>query len=314
MNKANHEAKPRAALTVDAASESAQGTLKALASEPRLAILNLLSGRLANVTEIAAALDMPLSTANLHLRVLEDAGLITTELRPAARGVQKVCARTYNTINVQFPLEEAPSTHLIEIPMPVGAFIDCDVAPTCGLASATGIIGLLDTPASFYEPDRIHAQLLWFHYGYVAYRFPNHLPPTATPHSLSLSMELCSEAPLHHLDWQSDITIWVNGVEIGTWTCPADFGGERGALTPDWWETFNTQYGLHKIWQVNAEGSYVDGMRLSDVSLADLHLLQQRYIEVRIGVKEDALHVGGVNLFGSEFGNYPQALVMTLRH
>jgi predicted transcriptional regulator len=301
-------------LSVESTTPTASNTFKALASEPRLAILNLLSGQLANVSEIAAALDMPLSTTNLHLKVLEEAGLITTELKPAARGVQKVCARTYNAITLQFPLEEKPSDEVIEISMPVGAFVDCEVTPTCGMASATGIIGLLDTPASFYEPDRVQAQLLWFHYGYVEYRFPNKLPTTAVPHSLSLSMELCSEAPLHHPDWESDITLWINGIEVGTWTCPADFGGERGALTPEWWETFNTQYGLHKIWQINSEGSFVDGVQLSSVHLSDLNLQQANYVTVRIGVKPDSTHVGGLNLFGEQFGNYPQAIVMTLRY
>jgi predicted transcriptional regulator len=301
-------------LSVESTTPTASNTFKALASEPRLAILNLLSGQLANVSEIAAALDMPLSTTNLHLKVLEEAGLITTELKPAARGVQKVCARTYNAITLQFPLEEKPSDEVIEISMPVGAFVDCEVTPTCGMASATGIIGLLDTPASFYEPDRVQAQLLWFHYGYVEYRFPNKLPTTAVPHSLSLSMELCSEAPLHHPDWESDITLWINGIEVGTWTCPADFGGEPGALTPEWWETFNTQYGLHKIWQINSEGSFVDGVQLSSVHLSDLNLQQANYVTVRIGVKPDSTHVGGLNLFGEQFGNYPQAIVMTLRY
>ncbi len=289
-------------------------TLKALASDTRLAILEFLSGRLANVSEIATELGLPMSTANLHLSTLEDAGLITTELKPASRGLQKVCARTYNAITLKFPLEADTDDNIINIPMPVGAFVDCQVTPTCGLVSATGIIGLLDTPAAFYEPERVDAQLLWFHHGYVEYRFPNRLPAKSPARSLSLSMELCSEAPLHHPEWLSDVTLWLNDVEIGTWTCPADFGGERGALTPEWWETFNTQYGLLKVWQINDGGSYIDGVRLSDASLQQLNLAANRFIAVRLGVKHDAANVGGLNLFGEQFGNYPQSLVMTIRY
>ncbi|GHO67889.1 hypothetical protein KSC_067810 [Ktedonobacter sp. SOSP1-52] len=29
------------------------------------------------------------------------------------------------------------------------------------------------------------------------------------------------------------------------------------------------------------------------------------YVEVRFGIKPDALNVGGINLFGEKFGNYP---------
>jgi predicted transcriptional regulator len=196
--------------------------------------------------------------------------------------------------------------------MPIGAFVDCQVQPTCGLLSETGIIGLLDDPTSFYEPDHINAQLLWFRQGYVEYRFPGRLPPTTIPASVQLSMEVCSEAPLYNLNWPSDITVWINQVELGTWTSLADFGGEKGRLTPEWWSTRNTQYGLLKVWQVDELGTKVDGVRVSGVTTGDLNLLASAVISVRIGVKAGATHVGGLNLFGSHFGNYPQDLVLSI--
>ena len=94
---------------------------------------------------------------------------------------------------------------------------------------------------------------------------------------------------------------------------PGDFGGERGALTPNWWEEWNSQYGLLKVWKVAEDGSYVDGMRISNVTLDQLRLEQARFISVRIGVKENARHVGGINIFGRSFGNYPQDIVLRLR-
>ncbi|TVR19179.1 MAG: ArsR family transcriptional regulator [Anaerolineaceae bacterium] len=303
-------------LTLDFREENTLKVIKALASAPRMAILELLSEQPKNVSEIASALDMPLSTANMHISNLEEAGLLITDLRAGERGLQKVCARAYTTIMVQFPLAEQveDDIHAIEISMPVGSYVESEVKPTCGLISTEGIIGMLDDPASFYEPARIQAQLLWFHKGYVEYRFPNRLPNQARMISLQLSLELCSEAPLHHPDWPSDITVWVNGVEIGTWTSPADFGGERGILTPSWWESNNTQYGLLKRWQVRRDGSFIDGMRCSDVNCEALDIAAQRFISVRIGVKADAQHVGGVNLFGESFGNYPQDIIMTVRY
>jgi predicted transcriptional regulator len=301
-------------LSIDARTEKARTILKALASEPRLRVLELLSDRVCNVSEIGEALGMPPSTATLHVTALEEAGLLKTELSPGARGLQKMCARAYDTILVQLPHGTPRAEEAMELSMPVGAYVDCQVVPTCGLVSETGVIGLLDDPASFYEPDRVDAQLLWFHHDYVEYRFPNRLPPQIAPDSIQLALEVCSEAPLHHDDWPSDITLWINRVEVGTWTSPRDFGGQRGALTPEWWEDWNSQYGLHKVWQVSHEGSFVDGLPVSAVCLDDLEITEGTFITVQFGVKPDARHVGGINIFGRKFGNYPQDIVMRLRY
>lgn len=301
-------------LHLDADTLQGRKVLKALASEPRLRVLELLQDRVCNVSEIAEALDMPASTATLHISALEEAGLLKADLQPAVRGLQKVCSRTYDSIFVRLSYANLAEDQVVETSMPVGAYVDCQVEPTCGLAHQRGVIGLFDDPASFYEPDRLQAQMLWFRNGYVEYRFPNRLPRSASVASLHLSLELCSEAPLHHEDWPSDITVWINGVEIGTWTSPADLGGQRGALTPEWWETWNSQYGLLKVWQVNEEGSLVDGLKVSTVQIGALQIPSRPYISVRIGIKPDARHVGGLNLFGRHFGNYPQDIVLRLRY
>ena len=207
----------------------ARQILKALASEPRLRILKLISQQLLNVSDIAKALDVSVSTATRDISILEEAGLLRSELAPASRGLQKMCMRVYDTVLIELPAsDEVTAGQESEISMPIGAYTDCEALPTCGLTSATGIIGLFDDPASFYEPDHVQAQLLWFRQGYVKYQFPNRIPPVVTVDSLQLSLELCSEAPLHHDDWPSDITLWINDVDIGTWTSPADFGGSSG--------------------------------------------------------------------------------------
>lgn len=288
--------------------------LKALDSLNRIRILRLLANRVASVNEIAAALELPMSTTALHVETLEQAGLIRSELEPASRGLRKVCARMYDRIMFDLPIAGQPRDDAVEIAMPIGAFVDCAVSPTCGLLSADSVIGLFDDPASFYEPRRVDAQLLWLYQGYVEYRFPNRLPSSAQPEALRVSMEVCSEAPLYHLDWPSDITVWINDVEVGTWTSPADFGGEPGLLTPEWWTPRNTQYGLLKIWHVNERGAEIDGMPVSTVTVHDLLLHRAPFISVRVGVKPDAAHVGGLNLFGAHFGNYPQDIVLWMSY
>ena len=286
--------------------------LKALDSINRIRILHYLMDRVSSVSEIAIAMEIPISTAALHVELLEAAGLIQSEFEPANRGLKKKCARMYDQIIIDLPLPEEPLARSVEISMPVGAYIECKATPTCGLLNETGIIGLLDDPTSFYEPGRLNAQLLWFHQGHVEYRFPNRTPVNSVPETLHLSMEICSEAPLYNLNWPSDITVWINNVEIGTWTSPADFGGEHGRLTPDWWTPRNTQYGLLKFWHVNEKNSQIDGLDLSNVKIDDLKLTSANFIDVRIGIKPDAEHVGGLNLFGSRFGNYPQDLVLRI--
>ncbi len=288
--------------------------LKALGSDKRLAILQYLGAHTCSVLEIADALGWPPSTVTLHVNILEHAGLIRTEIRPASRGLQKVCARMYDRVTIQLPFDREQEELATEIAMPLGAYVDARTIPTCGLVSATSIIGHLDDPTAFFEPERLSAQLLWFHKGYVEYRFPNRVPPNVILDALELSFETCSEAPLHHSDWPSDITVWINGVRIGVWTSPADFGGNRGVLTPAWWDSDNSQYGLLKVWKVTPSGSFVDGVRVSDVTLDTIKLGSGGTLSIRIGVPEDALNIGGINLFGSKFGNYPQDLLLRYRY
>ncbi len=290
-----------------------EAVTKALGSETRLEILRFLSAHTSTVLEIAEALGLPPSTATLHISILERAGLIETDLRPATRGLQKVCARVFDRIVIQLPAEYEQEDTTVEVSMPIGAYVNVEVVPTCGLAGEMGIIGHLDNPSAFYEPDHIYAQLLWFRRGFVEYRFPNRLPPGVMLDSVEVSFEVCSEAPLHHDNWPSDITVWIGGVEIGTWTSPADFGGERGALTPAWWDSQNSQYGLLKVWKVTSNGSFVDGVQVSGVTLDELSLNANEPVPVRIGIKEDARNIGGMNLFGSKFGNYPQDIVLRQR-
>ncbi|HEY0733757.1 MAG TPA: helix-turn-helix domain-containing protein [Herpetosiphonaceae bacterium] len=301
-------------IDTQAPSEMAVAVLKALASGPRWRILQYLASGGRSINEVADALELPPSTAAAHIKVLEEAGLIYSELQAATHGLQKICTRTYDNVSIQLPYAPPTSSNSVEVAMPIGAYSAFEVRPTCGLASSTGLIGYLDDPLSFYEPERIHAGLLWFRSGFVEYVFPNRLPPSARLLSLQFSVEICSEAPLYNPQWPSDITVWINDCEIGTWTCPADFGGQRGALTPSWWDDKDTQYGLLKRWLVNLDNTCIDGRPLSSVTIDELGIEQQRVITVRLGVKHDALHAGGINIFGQSFGNYPQDLLLRLEY
>jgi len=293
--------------------ENAYAVIKSLASRIRLDILDLLKDKKLNVSDIAEKLGIPQSTTSTNLKFLEQAGLVKVEIASGKKGAQKLCSPCYEEILFQLPsMKREPQENIIEVEMPVGLYTGFRVSPPCGLCSKDKIIGLLDVPASFHEPARSTAGLIWFERGFVEYKFPNNLPVDKELKKLEVSMELSSEVIGTSKNWPSDITVWINGVETGSWTSPGDFGDKRGKLTPEWWKLAGSQYGLLKRWSVTKTGSFVDGVKMSDVVISDLGIRNHTSIKVKIGIKENAKNIGGVNIFGNSFGNYAQDIVMRL--
>ncbi|MFN3662584.1 ArsR/SmtB family transcription factor [Yoonia sp.] len=267
-----------------------------------------------NVNEIAERLGQPQSSVSNHIQSLEHAGLIRTEMVKARKGSQKICHAIYDEIVVSFhkSVARTPDDE-IEVMMPLGLFTNASVVGPCGICSPEGIIGLLDVPTTFLDPERMKASLLWFTSGFVEYQFPNNaLLKGVEVDRIEFVIEVSSEVPGTHTDWPSDISVAINGAELGVWTSPGDFGDKRGVYTPDWWKMAGSQYGLLKTWQVTHAGSFVDGRRISDVCISDLDLSAHRSVRLRIEVKADAEHPGGLNIFGRGFGNYDQDIIMRL--
>ena len=287
-----------------------QKVARALSSEVRLSILQLLDECSMNIVEIAQRLGLPVSTVSNNVVILEEAELIRTERQNGVHGQMKKCSRRTDDISIHLQRPRRRKLSSFYYQMPIGHYTDCQVLPTCGLLSMHRPIGAQDDPAAFYDEERVHAQLLWFRQGYVEYRFSNQLLKEHSIKCIEVSFEACSEAPNYRMDYPSDITVWLNGVELGTWCCPGDFGGRQGHYTPDWWSLSGTQYGLMKRWRVGEQGCTLDDVPLSGVNLAQLSLADRPYITLRIGVKPDAVNQGGINLFGEHFGDYQQAIVM----
>lgn len=292
--------------------EKLQQVAHALSSELRIRILELLDECSMNVLELSQRLDVPISTVSNSIVVLEKADLIRTERQAGVRGVAKLCSRKKDTLHIELCYRAVREVESYYYNMPVGGYSDCDVVPTCGLLSSQSNIGEHDSVASFYDPGRYEAQMLWFMQGFVEYRFTNQVLKDHNLKCLEVSFEACSEAPNYRLDWPSDITVSINDMELGTWCCPGDFGGRQGRFTPEWWPTHSTQYGLLTRWRVDASGSYLNDQRIGDVTLDQLRLTDKHYISLKIGIKPDAVHQGGINLFGEQFGDHRQAIVMRL--
>ena len=288
----------------------------ALASVDRLRILNLLSEQPMSVSEISEKLQMGISSVSYHIDILAESQLVIISYQPGIKGHKKVCNKAAMSINIRWDDTSAPQNNpaVETIEMPIGNYIDCNVKAPCGLAGRESPIVPYDIPQLLFSPKRTAAQLLWFKSGYVTYKFPNHcLQKNPNYRKLSFSMELCSEANYYRTNWPSDITFWVNDIELLTITSPGDFGGRRGQFTPEYWFINSTQYGLLTEFFIDAKGVHLGNKIVNhSVTFSDLKLDEGNGIIFKLGIKEDAVHVGGVNLFGQYFGDYPQAIVMTL--
>jgi predicted transcriptional regulator len=286
-------------------------TLHALASPVRLEIVRMLGLRSMYVNEIAELLSIPVSTAAMNIRVLEEAGVLSSELQPGNRGTMKLCSRRLDSVSINLITNEKQRDAELELSLPVGCYSMAeDIVPTCGLASSRSAIGEDDNPRSFFCPDRFDAQLIWFRSGFVTYHFSVLSMSEINVKYLEVSFEACSEAPMYRDPWKSDVDVSINGKLIGTWSCPSDNGGRRGLLNPPWWSDMSTQYGFLKNWRVDHTGTFLENMPVSSVTVGELDLAAKPYIAVRIGVSPEAKNVGGLNFFGRGFGDYAQDLVL----
>lgn len=282
----------------------------ALSSELRLNIIRLLGNRSMNLGELATALNVPLSTVSLNLSVLEKSGLVSSEAQAGVRGTMKLCSRMTDLITFNLVAAEERPHYAGEISMPVGCYSAAEgISPTCGLAGPDGFIGVEDNPLAFYLPGHFAAQIIWFGEGFLEYRFPTMHISSVYLESVEISFEACSEAINYRPEWPSDISLFINGVTVGSWLSPGDFGGRRGLNNPEWWSDSSTQFGHLLTWRIDALGSYLDHHRISDISLKDLKIQEGDHFTLRFGVDGAAAHVGGMNLFGRGFGDYRQDIL-----
>ncbi|UNK18810.1 ArsR family transcriptional regulator [Paenibacillus sp. N3/727] len=290
---------------------------ESLGSETRLRIIDYLRQGPHNIKDLAEKLQFSSAIITKHIQKLEEAGIVQTENVPGIRGVQKRCSLKLTQVELQFQNSTVPdeattsATTGDTCSIPIGQYVDYQITPTCGLASRDKLIGIVDDPRYFADPEHVKAGHLWLASGYVEYRLPNYSVSTEKLSSLRISLELCSEAPGFNEDWPSDITFSLNGKELLTWTCPGDFGDKKGRYSPPWWTEKSTQYGLLKTLLVTHEGTFLDGVRMSDLSIRELAIGSNQDIRLRIASLASARHPGGVSLFGRGFGNYDQDIEVT---
>lgn len=287
---------------------------KALGSDIRIQILKiLLENNQMSMNQLANELNISNGALTGHIKKLEECGLISTSNDSSGHGNQKLCSLIQDRILVEIE-KPIDLNNVYNTSIKVGQFSSHNVSPTCGMATSSFVIGELDDVRYFDHPDRFNADIMWFTKGYVEYVIPNLIPRNQKITQLSLSAEISSEAPGIDNNWPSDISFYINDTLVGTWTSPGDYGDVRGMFTPEWWPQNWNQYGLLKLLVINHKGTFIDGLKISDVTTSELNLDYTSTIRFRIAVEEGSAHVGGLTIFGKSFGNYDQDIVVSINY
>lgn len=287
---------------------------KCFSSSTKLNMIELVSVKPRNISELANLLEVSSTIITRNVNELKKAGILRTDLEPGIRGQQKICSLAINEILLDFVSSQAPRVDSTILNILIGQYSDYKVEPTCGLASSKGYIGMVDDPRYFTSPERNQAGILWFQSGYITYTLPSYLfDKSKDIRSIHISLEIGSEYPGFNNDYPSDIFFALNNIPLGKWTSPGNFGDKKGFYTPEWF-TCGTEYGLLKDLMVNHKGTYVDGQRISDVTLADLNLHSNENQVFKISSPKDVANPGGITLFGKNFGNHDQDIIITINH
>ena len=286
---------------------------KALSNKDCLKIFQVISERPLNMSEISKLTGISISSVSNHIDTLNEAELIHVYYQPSLKGHAKLCSK--KTVGIYIDSSDTSieeKSKKLTYEMGVGMFTDCKITAPCGMCDKNELF-ICDNPLLFFSPRKSNAELLWFSSGYVTYKFPNEIQNVDDINYISFSMELCSETMYYREKYPSDITFYVNDIELFTWTSPGDFGGRHGRYTPDYWANTSTQYGLLKNFRIDHNGVALDNILINtNVTLNSLNLSNQDVISLTIKIKDDAIHKGGINIFGKNFGDFDQSIILTV--
>ncbi|MCR5773232.1 MAG: winged helix-turn-helix transcriptional regulator [Butyrivibrio sp.] len=294
--------------------DEGRNVLKALGSDIRIDIVKVLINESGlSMNELAERLNITNGALTSHIKKLEECGIVMVTSDTSGHGNQKMCS--VHLDKILFELQDRPQNeNVYTSDIKVGHYTDFSVYPTCGLASSNRLIGEVDDNRYFAHSDRYEADILWFTRGYVEYTIPNFVPHNQIIDEICISAELSSEAPGVNNVWPSDIYFYLNDTLLGTWISPGDYGDVKGIFTPDWWFPNWNQYGLLKMLVVNHKGTFIDGLKISDVNIDQFKLTPKSILKFKLEVPENAEHVGGLTIFGRGFGNYNQDIIVKMTH
>ncbi len=289
--------------------QEAEQVFKALSTPMRLKIMEMIyENDNLSMNDLAVTLGLTNGAISMHVNKLEEAGLVKIRTTSGKRGTMKLVRPRYERLMIDMaPQKEQRLCYTDDIR--VGYYTNCNITPTCGLSTSKEIIGAFDDVRVFSFPERFDADILWFSTGFVEYNLPNHLQPGQSLTELQISFEISSECPGYNEDYPSDIYFSINGTPLGMWISPGDYGARKGYLCPPWWPESLNQYGLLKTLIINQEGCFIDGNhKISMVTIQNLGIDYNSYINFRFEVPRDTANAGGCTLFGKDFGDYNQSI------
>ena len=289
---------------------------RTLGSEVRMNIVELLArNEKMNMNEIASSLGLTNGALTTHIKMLEECGLIRCSTEHSGRGLQKMCSLNVDQILLNvFPAVEERTTKVYETEIRVGHYSDYKVTAGCGLIGPERMIGNKDDPRAFAYPERVEAEMLWLHDGYVEFRIPNLLPEGQRIVQLTLSFEISSADHGGNNDRLSRIRFSLNGREMGEWVSVRASDSSRGIYTPSWWNGSERQHGFLKMLVINDMGVFLDGKCILETDNNGKYLDSFGEMKFRIESHPEEGLEGGLALYGKGFGNFRQNILARVHY
>lgn len=287
---------------------------KTLGSDIRIEIIQiLLKNKNMNLNELASRLNITNGALTSHIKKLEDCGVIQITNEASGHGNEKHCQVCLDKVIIDINARESDQD-IYEGNICVGQYSDYKIKPCCGLATQEGYFGELDNIRYFSHPDRMQANLLWFQTGFVEYLLPNFIPTAHTITELTIQLELSTLVSRTDTSLASELEFSLNSIHLGNFTLSGNIGMEQGIYTPNWFDPSFKQHGMLKQILIKNDGTFMDGIKLSDVTIDDFKLDDSSILKFKIATTDNAKYCGGVAIYGKGFGNYNQDIRVRIKH
>lgn len=287
---------------------------KTLGSDVRIDIIKLLlKNKDMNLNELAARLNITNGALTSHIKKLEDCGIIKITNEATGHGNEKHCQVCLDKVLIDIAGAELPSD-IYEANVLVGQYSDYQVEPCCGLATQEGFLGELDNIRYFSHPDRMLTNLLWFQKGFVEYLLPNFIPTAHVINEITIQVELAPIVTSCDASLASEVEFYLNQISIGKFTLAGDIGKDSGIYTPNWFDYSWKQHGVLKQISIKKDGTFIDGIKLSDVTIDSFELDYSSILKFKVAVASDSKYLSGITLYGKGFGNYNHDIRVQIKH
>lgn len=272
--------------------KDAYSLCEAIGSQVRMDILEqILEHRSISLGDLARNLHLTNGALTPHIRKLESVGLIHVSSEPGKRGLTKICTIALDKILIDVASFLPEKSQSFQIP--VGQYRTATPRGRCALVGAKGFIGETDNPRYFTYPEHADCLGLWIGGGSLTYTLPT--PPIGSTviSELRFHLEISAIATGGEL-LPGRVSFYIGDVFLGSTTLPAENHDRRGAFNPDWYDVVYPQYGSLKTLSVNDRGCFWDGVKISEVTLAQLNELRTFSVASEQGFA----------LFGKNLGDY----------